>query len=580
MRVWIFRSVMSLTLISQGAHAYFADANPDMANPHLLSKAIKIQITPRGMTYFEKDLGKVLGNMGINVDEGYFPSMTYTMDKPINPDDYASTNPQAVGQYRQLIDMLSTWLVGFSLNPHLLAINIGESGYVAQFSRFALVTDPNLIHLLGKQQGAVLTIELEIKKLSLSTDSILAWDINNEFLGKTGLEAVQITVGDQDIPLRMRLPFYIYLNENNSLQFQALDFENNLEQTSIQIQYQKLVVPTFAVEVNGKKFFLNNKEVDKLFSSQAPIMIEKVRANLKDFTTKTLPALLNKKLKQYLTGTLEQVQNMSAPGADPGDTRPDLKWGIRLQNLTQSENINIDLQAYVEDIINPRSMPAPQSGSRGEVQFDDIPTDKYDIALSLDRAMINRVMQLSFERKNFERIESSGTILKLVEAPTIDFSEPLKNFPLSPKETFIKLHVAVENRPESVFLQDVIVLRFDIIAKLTQIQGKEGLQLVLLRINENSMRMNPKYLSVAGKMLNQVWRDKVYDEIRNNLRVISAPWSKYQTNIPGSLPLPPNILGINLEINLLQMDPTGHLVMYLNYPSEQKSGLEKPGGYL
>jgi len=79
------------------------------------------------------------------------------------------------------------------------------------------------------------------------------------------------------------------------------------------------------------------------------------------------------------------------------------------------------------------------------------------------------------------------------------------------------------------------------------------------------MTMNSDFLSLAGKVLNSVLRDKVYDGIRDTLRQTSATWAKTQNNIPGSLPLPPEILGIKLDINRLIMDQTGHLVMYLTY---------------
>lgn len=564
--------LIPLLLTLQGLRAFAGDSSPQVANPHILSKAVQLQITPRGMKYFDQNLSSILGNMGVNLDEGYFPAMNYKMDQPINPDDYIKDNPEAIATYNQVKDMLSTWLVGFSLNPHLPTVQIGESGYVAQFSRFGLVTDESLMRSLGKRDGAVLAIEMEIKKFTLSTQSVLAWDLNNEFLGKAGLENVTISIGSKETPLKIRLPFYIRMNASGQLEFEALELENNLDKTAIAFQYQNLIIPTFAIELNGRKFYLNNKQVDKLLTKEAPLLIDKLRANLGELTRKTLPEMLNTKAKEFLAGNLEQIQDMSPPGKEDNDKRPDFKWGLRLQNINLNKSLNIDVAAYVEDSLNSRSFPRTQDASRGEVSLNLIPQDTYDIALSLNRSLINRVMQLSYERKLFEKIENDGETMKLVAMPTIDYVKPLVGVALKPQETFVKLHVAIENKPDSSFLKDTIVLEFDIIAKLAQMKDKDGLQLILYKIDDSTMTMDEKYLSLAGKLLNGVWRGKVFSGIRDRLKEICAPWAKNQNNIPGSLPLPPEVLGMKLDINRLLMDPTGHLVMYLNYA---KTGVKK-----
>lgn len=569
--------LVPLLLSIAGGPAFAGDTRPSISDPHLLSKAIQLRVTPRGMKYFDQNLSNILGNLGIKIDEGYFPTMSYQMDKPINPDDYIKDNPEAVATYKQVKDLLSTWLVGFSLNPHLPTVQIGESGYVAEFSRFGLVTDENLMRTLGKRDGAILAIEMEVKKFTLSTQSVLAWDLNNEFLGKAGLENVTIALGANQSPLKLRLPFYIRMNASGQLEFEALELENNIDKTAIAFQYQKLVIPTFAVEVNGKKFYLNNQEVDKLISREAPLLIAKMRNNLGELTRKTLPDMLNRKAKEFLSGNLEQVQDMSPPGKEKTDRRPDFKWGLRLQNINLNKSLNVDVQAYVEDTVNPVSPPRAIDKSRGEADMNLLPIESYDLALSLDRSLINRVLQLSFERKNFEKIQNGSDSMRLMAVPTIDYVKPLSEVALKPQETLIKMHVSIENRPDSTFLKDSIVLDFDIIAKLSQMKDKDGLQLILYKIDENTMTMDERYLSTAGRLLNGLWRGKVYSAIREELKKKCATWSTTQNNIPGSLPLPPQILGMNLIINRLVMAPTGHLVMYLDYAKVPPKGFAKTG---
>jgi hypothetical protein len=549
-----------LGLTSVQAHAM--DADPYMTQEHLLNKAVQVHVTNRGMKYFDTELGKILGNLGVNLDEGYFPALSYTFEKPINPDDFAKDNPEEVKMYKQVRELLTKWLVGFSLNDHRPTIEIGESGYIAKFSRFSLVTDQKLMEKLGKRDGAILAIELEIKHLTVGTNSVKVWDVNNEFLGKVGAEDVSLSAGDAKNPLKVRLPFYLRMNAYGALEFEALEVENNLDSIPVSLQYKKLLVPQFAIEINGKKFLLNNKEIDKLFTEQAPAILESVRKNLGDFARNQLPAMLNEKAKEFLKGNLDQVQNMVPPGKEPNDTRPDFKWGLRLQNIGLKDSLNIELAAYAEDPVNPRSLPRAEDKSRGAVTWGLIPQSKYDIGLSLDRGLINRILQLSFERRNFEKIAmSDGSTLRMMAPPLIDYVKAPVAMTIKDSETWVKLRVAVENKPDSIFLKEKVVIEFDIIAKLRQMADKSGMQLVLYSIDAESMAMDDKYLSLAGKLV----KGKVRDGIKDKLREQCAGWKNKEEAIPGAFPLPPEILGIKLEINRVLMDPKGHLVMYLDY---------------
>lgn len=538
------------------------DADPYMTQEHLLNNAVQLHVTNRGMKLFDTKLSKILGNLGVKLDEGYFPALSYTFEKPINPDDYAKENGDAVNMYKQVRDLLTKWLVGFSLNDHRPTIEIGESGFVANFSRFSLVTDRALMEKLGKREGAILAIELEVKHLTIGTNSVKVWDVDNEFLGKIGAEDVSLAAGDEKNPLKIRLPFYLRMNAYGHLEFEALEVENNLNSIPVSLEYKKLLVPTFAIEINGKKFLLNNAEIDKLFVEQAPAILTSVRENLGNFARNQLPAMLNEKAKQLLTGNLDQVQNMVPPGKEPNDNRPDFKWGLRLQNIGLKESLNVDLGAYAEDPINPRSTPRPIDKSRGAVTWGLIPQTNYDIGLSLDRGLINRIMQLSFERRNFERIAmSDGSTLRMMAAPLIDYVKAPVAMPLKGNETFVKLRVSVENKPDSIFLKEKIVVDFDIIAKLRQMADKSGMQLVLYSIDPETLAMDDKYFSLAGKLL----KGKVREGIKDKLREQCAGWKNKDEAIPGAFPLPPEILGIKLDINRVVMDPKGHLVMYLDY---------------
>lgn len=558
--------------------AWSADTNPTVPataatslKKHLLANAVRVQITPRGMTSFGNQLSGILGNLGIKLDEGYFPPMNYTFSAPINMDDYTASNPDAVKMYDQVRTLLTKWLVGFSLNNSLPTIQIGDSGYVAKFSRFALVTDPATMKALGKTDGAVLAIEMDVTSLTLSVSSVQAWDMNNTFLGKVGFNDVTFQAGSEQVPLKIRLPFYIRGNANGGIDFEALTLSQNIEQIPLSFQYKQMIVPTYSIVVNGKQFNLNTDELKTVFDQNTPMILDKVRSSISDFAEKQLPALLNEKAQQYLSGALEQVQDMSPPGQDATDTRPEFKWGLTLGNksITLNNYLNIYLTAFVEDTTNPNSAPVASNGSRGNPNMTALPAQNYDLALSVDRSLINRVLELSFQRKLFEQIKmTDGSSLKLTATPLIDYVKPPAGVKITPQETFIKMRVSVEQQPDSFWLKQTIILSFDIIAKLRQLPDKSGLQIVLYKIDEYSMAMDDSYLSLAGRVV----KSKVIEGIQAKLKATCAPWLTKEQTIPGSLPLPPQILGLKLDINQMMMDPNGFIVMFLNYATGTTSG--------
>lgn len=530
---------------------------------HRIQNAITLEITPKGQKLFSERLGSILGNLGVKLDEGYFPAQTIVSDKAIDLDEVAKSQPETVQIYKSVSSLLSKWLTGFSLNPHRPAIAIGESGYIANFSRFGMIADENLMRELGYTEGAVLAIELEVQDLTMGTDLVKAWDADNEFLGTIGLENVTIQANKPNDKIKIRLPFYVRANNKGAIEFKALEIQQNLDQANITLAYKKLLIPQMGVVINGKTFYLNNEEIEKAASDQVPFIIQKVRDHIQGFAKDQLPDLLNTKVQEMLDGQLEQIQLMEAPGTESGDTRPPLLWGMTLTapNL-KNGSLWVSLDGFVEDPINVLSTPKKESLSRGKNDLNHLVKARYDLGLSLDRGLINRVLQLSFERKNFEKItQSDGSSLKLAKSPTIDYAPTPARTVLSPKETFLKLQVDVEVKPDTIFLKETVVVAFDIIAKLRPSKSGEGLEIVLHKIDTSTLKMDPKYFSWLGSKMAGI----VLNGIRDELVKRSSSWLKKDEVLSGSLPLPPEILGVQTELEQILMDPKGHLVLYLNY---------------
>lgn len=581
----------SLACMALCAHTSFArESLPIQDTRRYIPQAIQIQITPRGMNFFENRLLDVLNLYGVGLEAGYVPEINFEADKPVSLEPSGRLGEQGA-LILQTKALLEKWLVGFSLKEIRPGVQITDTLYEAQFERFALLAEPELLKSLGKSSGAVLAIEMSVKDLTVSSDRVRAFDLNNRFLGEVGLDGLEVKLGSSDEKLKLRLPFFVTINSSGELHFEALKLESNLDEISISMNYKSLIVPKIALEINGQRFVFNEEELQKEFESRLPDILVELRKKLSEFGQKELPQLLNDKARQFLNGSLEEVQFMDPPGSVSPDPNPFI-WGMRVAQINQNPSLNIKLDSFVEDPLQRHASLNPRLGSRGAVQFNQLPSTNYDIALSVDRGMINRVLEHSFRRRLFEKISMGADtdpktcrelpqkpgqpdkFLRLTQVPAIDYVQYTAPAGLTEDQTFLKLSTRVQVPPGTVTgikkaaLNDNFEISIELIAKLRPSKQGKGLDILFYDINRNSIHLDERYLTVLGKLM----KGKVLSGIRDELAATARCWKIKENSIPGTLPLPPEILGIDLGIQKLTMDPAGHIVMYMNYKQQNTGG--------
>lgn len=566
---------MSLALVGSFALPAMASdfigaGNNILIQKHMLPGAIEIQITARGQKYFETKLSDVLGNVGLSFNEGFFPAQKIETKNSIALDK-VSDDPETKKLVKTVRSMLEKWLIGFSLKDIRPAFEIGDTGYIAEFSRFAIVTDQDLMTKLGYRDGAVLAVELGVKSLKVSTSRIRAYDMNNKFLGKVGFDEAELEAGSVKNPVKIRVPFYIRINARGELEFNTLQASNNLDKVDIGFKYKKMLIPKIAIEIDGNRFEFNQDELRREFDNRLPEVLVQVRGYLSQFISEDLPKLLNEKAKGFLSGSLEEINRMEPPGAEDPKETP-LLWGLKVEKINLNKSLNISLAAFVEDQKNAKSLPKAADKSRGRPNFNALAPTDYDVVMSLDRAMVNRILQLSFERKLFEKIDmGDGETLRLTMAPTVDWTAQPHGTVVKNSEAFLKLKAKVQVPKGSVkgfdkiALQDKFEVSFDIIAKLRKVPYNTGVQVVLYSVDPKSVVVDEKYISWIGGL----FKGKVVDGVREKLMETAKAWKTKETVIPGTLPLPPEILGIKLDIEKMNFDQKGHIVMYLKYALPQ-----------
>jgi len=573
--------VFTLLLIMQPlvAQEFYrtAEPHPALKKPTWMKNSIQVQITPKGQKIYSENLLQVLANTGVLISENYFPKMEFKSDEAISIDRLAKENPEQFKILQTTRDFITRGVRGLELRDFKPAIQLGLSEYMAEFERFGVVTDPKMLKSIGKTEGAVLVLEMAITQLKGSATDVKIRDDANPFLGEIGIVNPALIIGTKQTPLIASIPFYVKMNAQEELIFEVIQVDANLEKVPIEVQYQKILLPSFELRVVGQEksytISLEDKEFDKIVQEQLPRGLQLVRDYAKRYLTKDLPIALNKGIREALQGTLGEIQNLSAAGTPENDTRPDLSLGMKLSTFNQkNNNIHLSLSAFIEDTaVRANSTPIwKKSEARGPPQFNHMKENEYDFAIAVDRVLFNRMIHLSFNRKNFNSLETCpGTpTIKLLNAPAIDVAQVAQT--QDPLATRISLFIDAQitspvDQTKGLLapLKPQLRLSFLFHALIRPISPQSTtLGIFPEGVDTKSLVVHDDSLTSVGKL----FKSKVRKEI---IEVLSQESSCGNSSSIGNFELIQSIWGFPVEFKKIQMENQGHLMMYMNYKNSE-----------
>jgi hypothetical protein len=443
-----------------------------------IPKAIELRVTQNGMKYFDLNLTDVIVNLGYDLTEGYFGGQSFESEKSISPDDIEKYSPEFAAVERKLKVFLSKWLRDlkakdqkFLLNDHQPALVIGETGYIADLERFSLRSTPELVRSPEQQKGVLLTFEVRIKQLIARTEKTILYDKANPRLGKYTLVEPKVTLDGREVPLLLSIPFLVKLSATGVPSFEALSISHNLKDSKIDLSFKDILTPRFGIVVDDEIIPINDEPLKQLIQDQRGFGVTKIKEQLDLFIHRNLLTLLNTEAKKFFTKPLDIKQLVGAAGKPEGAKGQDFDLLLRVSGVGQSEHLWFQMDALMED---PEKAPLEtplwaQTIARGRPQFDTRPSDQYDIALSLDQGLINRILQLSWNRGYLRESKlESGETLKIRTTP---FFVPTKQTSTSPLEAEMLLNlwvVAPHKRAwyETFFIPREIELKLPVVVKL------------------------------------------------------------------------------------------------------------------
>lgn len=599
------------------------DLGKSIEKKHFLEAAVYFQITPRGMRPFQNNIYALLQAQGsFQFEENLFSPTQIKVD-PLDTQVFVKNDPERMKLIQTVRNFLVRWTQGFTLvSPHRFLVEIGNSGYQTRFTKFALVADPKLLSELKKADGVVMALELEAEKTILFADKIRVEDLSNPFLQRFGADQLQFNVGNtnQRTKLKFRIPFFVRLNPDSSLHFEVLQVEQNFKEMNIDFKYRRLVTGQFQIisrDENGKNeknVLINTAGFSDLVNENKKILIDELKAQVQKFAQVDLPQIINTQARELFNSQLAFYDTLAPAGKMPEDSRPDFVMGHKIVGLKQNNGINIWISSLIEDPLNLNSEPNPKDRATKPPTLNLMSTENADGILVIDQGVINRYLQLSFLRKNFDQIESEDCLtkvksnLKLIAAPV--FSPMPEKKSNHAQETYAKLRISTEvlapEEAKKAFKEDrdgVERIRFTFeTAVLLRVMKDRAcevpvteticvppmngngacrpykrvkkvldptlscLEIVKAETQVNSIQLDKSNLSILGRLA-EGWNGKVSRELQNTLLENDKKCAARgkQTTLAENVLIPPVLFGIKFDVAQFKVDENGQLVMYLSY---------------
>jgi hypothetical protein len=420
----ILRNSFYTTLVGSlvGATALAATPlRPSQIHKEVIDQSLAVAITPRGQNFFTLHLDQILADNGYALDQGEIENWKYQATQPIQlqslPVSFGDTQT-TLGNLRQIIE---DTLRGFTLNDPQPIVNVNGIQYAAQFSHFGLRVDPRATASLTRANSVVVDLEIEIPNMSISAESIIANDPKNpgiayytdpahpEKIKNWGMNNFSASVAPsadsngKPVNFRFKVPMEVSIDSRIGISVRALNISTNLPLTAIDWTFaHPLVYPQFDIESGGQVVGqISFDDLEKQINATKTKLAQSLAVYLKTYLTENGAQMINQALTEnHFTSVVEDVNEMTPLGA-PVNTQPtSLLFGMIPEALKLNQGVlTFQSKAYAEDPSVAQAIPlsSPVSGSP-EPDLSSYNTGSYDIALSVNEAFLNRLLQLSFER--------------------------------------------------------------------------------------------------------------------------------------------------------------------------------------
>ena len=544
-----FLSLLSLIVIP-----FYAKAAQITTIPH----AVGLYFSEEGQRYFANNLQQVIRRNGVNLNTNTVPNQRHqTGEKTLA--ELFPDNPALSNVVRQVKSNFARFFRSHEIvikNKHNFVVRAEDIKVLTNWGRIGLEFD----RTNSRNNNIALKLVLQLNNFQLKVNKVRAEDLVHSFFEEIGANNVNFSFGHTQAsePLRITIPFRVRVGPSGKVTFDVTEPQTNLSNVRLVLDYDRpLLLPRVEIIVNGTRGHIRLSEVERTLRSKHNELIDGLKKTALEYLNtnfkKTVDELLTEKVNPNFN-----TRNYMLPLGAPNPRVPKMYYTIKPAFVGyREEYLYFALNSFIKD---PResgssALDDRHTGTWG-AQVRSLDSKNFDVAISLNQGMINRLLQLSRKRGYYNNISTaSGATYNLVEQPMFDFKGRIPGSSLPPA---LKLKILYNvDGFSSIAVNNPIQIEFELKVKTVIKNGK--VQLVTDGVVNDSV-----YVPRSAARWEFLW-PKVLSSAREQLQGMNSDLRGIV--LSDELPLPTDVLGFPMTLTGSTIDPNGNILVFLNYPN-------------
>ncbi|MEK6626894.1 MAG: hypothetical protein AABY86_18160 [Bdellovibrionota bacterium] len=520
-----------------------------------IDHVIGIYVGPRGLNLIENNFDKLLEANGFSSNSYFFEKIEKTSD-PMTLEQLLP-NPKLQDIAKKVRSYFRQFFRGFTIkNEHQFQVTADGIEITGEWQKSGIKVLGNTLDELTNRSGVRLQANFTAKALRLFVDQIRARDLKHAFLGDVGVDGFYLELADgANNPLDISLDAQAYVMDNAGIDIKIGEIKTNIATVPLQTSFRTpMILPVVEIRINGRRAFLRASEVEKLVREQLPKLVAGLRETIQKMLNESLLPLARERATQFLSKSHVEINEMEPVGIETGKKDINYRWGIYPRNVEVLPGpiLHAGINGYVYDpkFRDDLSVPADlvAANAPAVTTFSGV---EFDLALSLNQGLINRMLQYGQRRKYFSNMKTKGgEKLDLVTAPKLTLlGKGLNNKPAT--LTIISRYTVTGW--QKIFVRNPIQIKMDLELDFTRTSDGKN-PMVVKGIDINSGYVDSKYIRLFKKTVRNKMKDK--------LKVISEAVAGMV--LSEDLPLPKELGGIPIQTKLTRIDPNGHLIVFMD----------------
>ena len=436
---------------------------------------------------------------------------------------------------------------------HEFEFNANGIEVTAEWDKFGFKVLPNPDELAG-ENSVLVVLEVKARHLRLFVDSFRVKDHQHSFLGDMGFNGIFLEIDrSKSQPLEISVPVVVKVLENGGIEIDIKEIATNISEVELKGGWRPpMLLPTVSVTIDGTRMTLKKWKVERMIKSKIPTALEGLTEMAQKFVSDEVAPMLEKLVNERSTGGFSAVNEMAPIGLPEGKYDESYIWSQMLKDISlDGENLHVQLDGWVLDPKLDTDLDIiDEHMAKGKPLTSTFSGENYDVALTLNQGLINRLLQYSNKRGYFKKMDASGQKLELTRQPYIKLKDRGERSGKKPA-----LHIRTKYRVEGwkkIFVRNPIQIDMDLELDFSVNDGK--LSMVISGIDLDSVKIENRYIKIFKKTVRKQAK-KIVKKISKEIK---------GTVLADNLPIPHEVGGIPFKVKKTKIDPNGHLVVLMD----------------